>query len=1015
MRFPFVIAWLLALAASAFAQSNTPNGAITQGLVWTPPQWNLAWQSKMDWPPSQAIPLFAWTTATRPISPTAGFLGYNTTLASTEFWNGAAWVSGGSGGTVTFGAGATTANPRITGDATSGFYSPGANQIGLATGGIQRMLLNGSAFAFSGTMALNSQPMLTIVGTPGVGNCLSAASATSAQDAGVGACGAGGGGGSVNGPGASNTGDLSAYGNSAGSLLADPSLGTATAANISAPGGSASHNYVPADTITLIGGTGTTNTILTVGHTQVSSATIAAAGTGGTPGTQTVTGTTGTGTPFQASVTVSGGGAITAVLSILVGGDYSVNPTGLTAEPVTGGSLSGAQLNIKMGVKTATITTAGAYTVAPSNPVAQGASSGVGLGATFNMAWSIGVANIDASNNFNLARGFTFDTTGSINMTGHDVFGTVVKSSMPWKATTQSTTGPEFAFSWNMISNKAGGDKVVHYSSMEMQPGSGSAWTRNPVMVVDSGVGAAVAAQLDESDFVNRNVNQGDPGTAPGFAGTGAQLLYTGISIAGGGEHTSLAGTWVGGVGWSYSTLNGAIGSGTTSIAINAPPGGSTAFPTAFPFTLMVGGPTLPGHGNTADANTEVITVSAGTVPGTITVTRGANGSVSLAHPNGANVQTVTWNRAFQSVGHFGYAELDSEAFAPYWARVNGAHSWGLDLSGGILYKGAILLPATVGGTACTFSCGAIMGIGAGAAPTTLMFIDSTNALVLGGAGVAGITALNFIQPALNNTFLGGTSLRWNLFATAGNFSGTTTISGNNNVSGSETVGGSMTASGGLVVNGSASYALDLASASAAGSIRLQTGAAIYGGTVPILNYSSNNIVLGNNTESNTYLFSQNINFPNLLHYTGLNAGAVCYNSPGSVGTLSYNDAFAGSCDIASAEKYKLDIKPFKPARGFATARAEVMAIEPITYKLKDARSINLGDLPGFSANQMAILDPRLAIVADGEVESIRYPLISALHAAALQEIITEQDELKAQIAELRACWPVDGGERRCH
>jgi len=81
----------------------------------------------------------------------------------------------------------------------------------------------------------------------------------------------------------------------------------------------------------------------------VASATVAAGGSGGTNGTQTVTGTTGAGTLFQASVTVSGN-AITAVLSIVTAGAYTTLPTNALAEPVTGASLAGAQLNLNMGV-----------------------------------------------------------------------------------------------------------------------------------------------------------------------------------------------------------------------------------------------------------------------------------------------------------------------------------------------------------------------------------------------------------------------------------------------------------------------------------------------------------------------------------------------------------------------------------------------------------------------------------------------------------------------------------------
>lgn len=156
---------------------------------------------------------------------------------------------------------------------------------------------------------------------------------------------------------------------------------------------SSAGSYAPADTITLTGGTFTTASILTVSSTKVQSATVAAGGSGGADGTQTVTGTTGTGTKFQASVTISGG-EITAVLSISVAGNYTVNPTLLTAEPVTGASLSGATLNIKMGVNAATITTAGSYTVLPSDPVAQGSTSGTGTGATFNMLWGVNTVSV---------------------------------------------------------------------------------------------------------------------------------------------------------------------------------------------------------------------------------------------------------------------------------------------------------------------------------------------------------------------------------------------------------------------------------------------------------------------------------------------------------------------------------------------------------------------------------------------------------------------------------------------
>lgn len=46
MRWKTALAFML-IPLSGFAQS-VPNGTITQGVVWTPAQWNLAWQSKLD-------------------------------------------------------------------------------------------------------------------------------------------------------------------------------------------------------------------------------------------------------------------------------------------------------------------------------------------------------------------------------------------------------------------------------------------------------------------------------------------------------------------------------------------------------------------------------------------------------------------------------------------------------------------------------------------------------------------------------------------------------------------------------------------------------------------------------------------------------------------------------------------------------------------------------------------------------------------------------------------------------
>jgi hypothetical protein len=86
-----------------------------------------------------------------------------------------------------------------------------------------------------------------------------------------------------------------------------------------------------------------------VATTTVQSAVVVSGGSGGTNGTQTVTGATGTGTKFTASVTIAGG-AITSVNSITSGGSYTVNPTNLNAETLTGSPTppTGATLALNM-------------------------------------------------------------------------------------------------------------------------------------------------------------------------------------------------------------------------------------------------------------------------------------------------------------------------------------------------------------------------------------------------------------------------------------------------------------------------------------------------------------------------------------------------------------------------------------------------------------------------------------------------------------------------------------------
>lgn len=199
--------------------------------------------------------------------------------------------------------------------------------------------------------------------------------------------------------------------NSQGALTLANAIALADHANISNGGDSGialMSAYDVGQVLTALGGTGTAPTF-TVTHLQVASALIAVghAGTGGTNGEAVLTGTTGTGTKFQVYGNIVGGvltslgrvttnpNGTTTTQIFVTHGDYTVKPTSLTNEPVTGGGLTGCQLNIKMGALTVTKTTDGAFSVRPITPTAT-SSSGAGVGATLDIFYQNGYGSIDA-------------------------------------------------------------------------------------------------------------------------------------------------------------------------------------------------------------------------------------------------------------------------------------------------------------------------------------------------------------------------------------------------------------------------------------------------------------------------------------------------------------------------------------------------------------------------------------------------------------------------------------------
>jgi hypothetical protein len=146
--------------------------------------------------------------------------------------------------------------------------------------------------------------------------------------------------------------------------------------------------YAPTNTVTLAGGTQSVAPTLEILETQVVAASVSNGGNGGQFGTWTGTGTTGTGTPFQALVFVGSTGQLVSVISITYGGAYTVNPTNLSSEYITGPHIpNNAAVSLRMGISSFTVTNPGVFTANPSGGnLTQASSSGSGTGATFNNA-----------------------------------------------------------------------------------------------------------------------------------------------------------------------------------------------------------------------------------------------------------------------------------------------------------------------------------------------------------------------------------------------------------------------------------------------------------------------------------------------------------------------------------------------------------------------------------------------------------------------------------------------------